>query len=216
MGATGRRGGSTAGAPAEPVRARPARTPSRDVEVALVDAAERVLVRDGPEAVTVRAVAVEAGVAPMGVYNHFGGKDGVVEQLFVRGFHQLREAFADVAGDDAAEDLFEAGRRYRRIALAHPAMYAVMFERAVPDFEPSPGAKSEALASFAELVRLVQRAMDTGVIAEADPVDVAQGIWSLCHGQVSLELRGIGFVEDLDAHHERVMRAMLRGLQAPA
>jgi AcrR family transcriptional regulator len=189
------------------------RTPSNEVGAAVIDGALRVLESEGPGALTVRRIASEAGVAPMGVYNHFGGKDGVVEQLFVRGFHQLREAFADVAGDDAAEDLFEAGRRYRRIALAHPAMYAVMFERAVPDFEPSPGAKSEALASFAELVRLVQRAMDTGVIAEADPVDVAQGIWSLCHGQVSLELRGIGFVEDIEAHHERLMRAMLRGLQ---
>ncbi|HEY4993338.1 MAG TPA: helix-turn-helix domain-containing protein, partial [Nakamurella sp.] len=53
------------------------RTPSRDIELALVDAAERVLVRDGPGAVTVRAVAIEAGVAPMGVYNRFGGKDGL-------------------------------------------------------------------------------------------------------------------------------------------
>jgi AcrR family transcriptional regulator len=189
------------------------RTPSNEVSTAVIDGALRVLESEGPGALTVRRIAAEAGVAPMGVYNHFGGKDGVVEQLFVLGFHQLREAFADVAGDDAAEDLFEAGRRYRRNALAHPAMYAVMFERAVPDFEPSAEAKLEALASFAELVRLVQRAMDTGVIAEADPVDVAQGIWSLCHGQVSLELRDIGFVEDIDAHHERLMRAMLRGLQ---
>src|ERR687893_273816 len=48
------------------------RTPSRDLEAALVDAAERVLVRDGLRGLTVRAVATEAGVAPMGVYNRFG------------------------------------------------------------------------------------------------------------------------------------------------
>ena len=192
------------------------RTPSNEVGTAVIDGALRVLESDGPGALTVRRIASEAGVAPMGVYNHFGGKDGVVEQLFVRGFDQLRAAFADVGSDDASEDLIEAGRRYRRNALAHPAMYAVMFELAIRDFEPSPEAKLEALASFEELVRLVRRAMDTGDIATADPVDVAQGVWSLCHGQVSLELRGIGFVEDLDAHHERVMRAMLRGLQAPA
>jgi AcrR family transcriptional regulator len=192
------------------------RTPSNEVGTAVVDGALRVLESEGPGALTVRRIAAEAGVAPMGVYNHFGGKDGVVEQLFVRGFEQLRDAFADIGSDDPAEDLIEAGRRYRCNALAHPAMYAVMFERAVPDFEPSHGAKLQALASFEELVSLVRRSMDTGDIAPADPVDVAQGVWSLCHGQVSLELRGIGFVDDLAAHHERVLRAMLRGLQAPA
>ncbi len=84
MGATGQGGGSVSGASRPPARVRPTRTPSRDLEVALVDAAERVLVRDGPEAVTVRAVAVEAGVAPMGVYNRFGGKDGLVDELLER------------------------------------------------------------------------------------------------------------------------------------
>ena len=64
----------------------------RDIEAALSDAAERVLVRDGPDAVTVRAVAAEAGVAPMGVYNRFGGKDGLVDELLSRGFIGLREA----------------------------------------------------------------------------------------------------------------------------
>jgi AcrR family transcriptional regulator len=188
------------------------RTPSNEVEDAVVDAAVRLLEERGPSALTVRGIAAEAGVAPMGVYNHFGGKDGVVERLFVLGFDQLRDAFADVGAGDPIEDLLEAGRRYRRNALDHPAMYAVMFDRAVPGFEPSPEAKLHALASFDELVRLVQRAMDLGALVPSDAVDVAQQMWSLCHGQVSLELRGIGFVGDLDAHHESMQRSMLRGL----
>jgi len=51
---------------------RRSRTPSAEVERELLSAAEAVLVRDGPGGLTVRAVAAEAGIAPMGVYNpHF-------------------------------------------------------------------------------------------------------------------------------------------------
>jgi AcrR family transcriptional regulator len=51
-----------------------------------VSAAEAVLVKDGPGGLTVRAVAAEAGIAPMGVYNRFGGKDGLVDALLIIGW----------------------------------------------------------------------------------------------------------------------------------
>ncbi|MFZ4518063.1 MAG: TetR/AcrR family transcriptional regulator [Microthrixaceae bacterium] len=191
------------------------RTPSNEVEQAVVDAAARLLEAEGPDALTVRRIATEAGVAPMGVYNHLGGKDGVVDRLFADGFDALAEAFAEIATGDATEDLLEAGRRYRAHALAHPAMYAVMFERAVPGYEPAPEAKEHAARSFEQLVQFVRRAQAAGSIIDEDPVEVAQRVWSLCHGQVSLELRGIGFVGDIDAHHEALLQTMLRGLRPP-
>src|SRR5512146_317989 len=72
--------------------ARRGRTPSADVERELLAAAEAVLVRDGPGGLTVRAVAAEAGIAPMGVYNRLGGKDGLVDALLIKGFDRLRES----------------------------------------------------------------------------------------------------------------------------
>src|ERR1700759_2029024 len=72
--------------------ARRGRTPSGAIGPELLAAAEGVLVRDGPGGVTVRAVAAEAGIAPMGVYNRLGGKDGLVDALLVKGFSRLREA----------------------------------------------------------------------------------------------------------------------------
>ena len=57
------------------------RTPSADVQRELIAAAEAVLERDGPGALTVRAVAAQAGIAPMGVYNRLGGKDGLPDSF---------------------------------------------------------------------------------------------------------------------------------------
>ena len=193
-----------------------ARTPSAEVEAAVVDAAERLLVAEGPSALTVRRIASEAGVAPMGVYNHFGGKDGVVDALFIRGFDGLRAPVRRVGSDDPFEDLAEAGRRYRRLALEHPALYALMFERAVPDYEPSLRAMGHAATSFKQLVTLVHRAMAAGVIVDDDPAEVAQRLWNTCHGAVSLELRGIGFCDDPVANAEATGYCLLRGLQSKA
>src|SRR3954469_23904765 len=81
------------------------RTPSRAVEQALVDAAERVLVRDGLAGVTVRAVATEAGGAPMGVYNRFGSKEALWAAVLVRGFDELHAAVVADADPDPVRRL---------------------------------------------------------------------------------------------------------------
>src|SRR6201996_508430 len=81
---------------------RRGRTPSAAVERELLAAAEAVLVRDGPAGLTVRAVAAEADIAPMSVYNRLGGKDGLVHALLIRGFDRLRAAM-DAATADTAE-----------------------------------------------------------------------------------------------------------------
>ena len=51
-----------------------------------------MLEREGVAGLTVRAVAAEAGVAPMGVYNHFDGKPGLLLAVLQRAFDGLREA----------------------------------------------------------------------------------------------------------------------------
>lgn len=192
-----------------------ARTPSADVERAIVDAAEQLLVDEGPDALTVRAIAGAAGVAPMSVYNHLGGKNGVLDALLIRGFEGLSDAMDGLGSDDPFEDLAEAGRCYRRFALEHPSHYALMFERSVPDYVPSQLAMGHARATFLQLQMLVQRAMAAGVIAQGDAAEVAQRLWNTCHGSVSLQLRGIGFSDDGDATAEATAQTVLRGLRSP-
>ena len=192
-----------------------ARTPSRDIEVALIEAAERVLVRDGPDAVTVRAVAAEAGVAPMGVYNRFGGKDGLVDELLSRGFIGLREAIAAHGETDPVQRLAESGRRYREFALAHPAHYVAMFDDAIHQEATSPAVEQLAKATFGELVGHVQYGMVGGVLAQADPVQVAQQIWSCVHGAVQLEIKGMLQVPDAQESYRELIATLFRGLQVP-
>ena len=184
------------------------------MEAALLSSAADLLETEGPDGLSVRRIAAAANVAPMGVYNHFESKFGIVEALFIQGFERLGAEMAAMGQiEDPLEALREGARRYRALALAHPMAYQVMFLRAVPGFEPSEHAVGVCTGTFESLVAAVQRAMQAGVIAEAPPTETAQLIWATIHGWVSLELLGLGFVEDQDAGYDRLCEALLRGLR---
>jgi AcrR family transcriptional regulator len=182
------------------------RTPTGRVQVALVDAAERVLVRAGPTGITVRAVALEADVAPMGVYNHLGGKQGLTNALFERGFEGLRAAVADPPGDNALERLGESGRGYRRFALSHPQHYSIMFD------QPAPAEAYIGTGAFEALADHVRLAIAAGYVRTADPYAIALQIWCVVHGRISLELRGFIDATTADASYEDLLQFILRAV----
>jgi len=192
------------------------RTPSADVRSALLEAAARLLEAAGPDALSVRRIAAEAHVAPMGVYNHFDGKHGVVEALWIDGFDRLRDTLESLrAIEDPGDALIEGFRRYRALALAHPMVYRLMFLKAVPGFEPSAEAAWTAALAFEGLVAAVRRAMDAGSVADGDAVQMAQVVWAAVHGWVSLELDGMIFLADADAGAEAMARSLVAGFQIP-
>lgn len=65
------------------------RGPSSEIGIAILEASRRVLAKGGIEALTIAAVAAEAGVYGSAIHYHFGSKDGLkaalVEQLFDEG-----------------------------------------------------------------------------------------------------------------------------------
>jgi len=183
---------------------------------ALVDAASALLTELGPEGLTVRNIAARAGSSTMLVYSRFGGKHGVVDALYVEGFQRLSAAMrAGRTTKDPIADLRRCSRAYRKFARENPTYYAVMFDRAVPDFEPSPESSVIASGTLDVLGERVQRAIDAGMLPAEDPRQLAACLWSANHGIVSLELKAVG-PPDIDwaRRHTQVVNAMLAGLAA--
>ncbi len=187
-----------------------ARTASQDLSEALLDAAEQILTEQGAPALTVRKVATAAGVAPMGVYNRFDGKQGLLEALFIKGFNLLRDYMNEADGPDARARLRSSSQKYRAFALTHPEHYRLMFEH-MHEVQPSEAALNTAYASFDQLVALVSDVRSQGPFGLGTATDVAQQWWNAIHGAVSLELVGMPFVEDADATFVRMIDAMLAG-----
>jgi AcrR family transcriptional regulator len=191
------------------------RTPSEDLEPAILAAAESLLDDEGPGALSIRRIAACARVAPMGLYSRFDGKHGVVDALFQEGFDALGStirATAQLADPVAA--FREAGLAYRALALAHPARYRLMFLDAVPGFTPSEASIETASGAFGSLVEAAARCVEAGALRPLDAAAIAQQVWAACHGWVALELGGINFADDRDAGYAELLDVLLRGLAA--
>lgn len=191
------------------------RTASVEVTDSLIDAALALLEESGFAALTVRAVASRADVAPMGVYSRFGSKDGLLEALFVSGFGQLHETI-DVPPSRKPLARLRAGcRAYREFAISNPHLYHLMFEQ-MNNLDLSIDAQEAAKATFAMLVERVQSAMDAKSLDSADATEVAQEIWSAMHGAVSLEIADVHFANDRAENFSALMDTLMRGLGAKA
>ena len=198
------------------------RTPTAEVETAVLDAADRLVASDGPGALSIRALAKEAGVAPMSIYNRFGDKQGVLLALFVRGFRDLilhidppTPTGPTPSAADALDRMRASCAGYRAFAKACPGTYSLMFEQGHSDIEPDDDAMAEAARAFFVLVRHIEAGQAAGALVGGNPAELAQRAWACIHGAVSLELRQIRFVDDMDAHYDAVVETVLAGL-APA
>jgi AcrR family transcriptional regulator len=185
-----------------------------DVSTTLLASASRLLADEGPGALTVRRIAAESGMSTMNVYSRFGGKQGVVEQLFLRGFALLANEMGAVpTTDDPVADMRACGAAYRRFALEHTTLYAVMFERVVPDYEPSDAALASGLATLQHLADRIQRCIDAGAFAPGPALHLAAMVWSTCHGAVSLELKQkLTLAIDWEAVFRDACENLVRGL----
>ena len=184
-----------------------------DTREQLLTAASRLLAEEGPEALTVRRIAAAAGVSTMGVYSRFGNKDGVVDALFREGFEGLHAAIsAAPAVADPLTDLRGTCVAYRAFARSHATHYRIMFEGAVPGFEPSEESRSVAKTAFEALVERVDRCLEAGILGGATAEQIAASLWAATHGLVSLEL--FGTTPDVlagDDPYGRTMSALVRG-----
>jgi AcrR family transcriptional regulator len=192
------------------------RTPSDQLEPAILEAAEAILEEGGPDALSVRRIAERAGVAPMGLYSRFDGKLGVIDALFMEGFAELGSTIraASESAVDPVAGFRDTGLAYRALAVAHPSRYRVMFLGPVAGYEPSVRAVEVATAAFGALVDAVARCIDAGTFEHVDAVEAAQQVWSACHGWVALELQGICFCDDADAGYAGLLDVLERGLAA--
>jgi len=187
--------------------ARPAARRSRSTEDtpyhhgalrdALLQAAERVLERDGLAGLTLRAVAREAGVSHAAPTHHFGDLTGLLSELAAIGYRMFNAAMV-AANNSETHPLMKgmaSAKAYVAFAQAHPGMYGLMFRNERLDMT-RPSLHEAATASFAGLARGVGAGGQekiSGEALEALSLDQAAAIaraWSLVHGFTMLLLDG--------------------------
>lgn len=154
-----------------------------DLHRGLVDAARRILESDGPNALSLRAVAREAGVSPAAPYHHFKDKNELLDAVAMEGWDALGAALAE-ARDKAGPDgivIAELGVAYVCFARDNPALYRVMYERS-RDKDALPEDMRDDDESAYCLVRETFREVAGPDISEMDIELATIAAWCAAHG----------------------------------
>ncbi|MET8754527.1 TetR/AcrR family transcriptional regulator [Streptomyces sp. NPDC004667] len=177
---------------------------------AVLDRAIGLLVEEGTAALTIRRIATEIGTSTKVLYTMFGGKEGLADALYREGFARLRRAQEHVPPtDDPLAHLDNLGTAYREHALAEPAYYRVMFERAIPHYTPGAEALAIAATAFDASAAAVAACIESGVFRpDGDAHEISKLLWAAAHGAVSLELAG-HFPPDTAAHRYTTLMTAL-------
>ena len=166
----------------------------------IVSGALALIERTGSEeAVTLRAVAREAGIAAPSIYAHFPDRDAVLMAVGVRIFDELTEAIKhgrDSAGQEPSSRLVAGCEAYVAFGLEHPARYRALFSgrrMPAPDYrQPVPiGPDGRPVLefgaeAFAGLVQDIEDCVRAGISASTDVVADATAVWVALHGTVGL------------------------------
>ena len=189
------------------------RTHDEALRLKLLDRAGELISADGPRALSLRKLAADVGTSTTAVYSLFGSKPDLVNALYVEGFRRFGERLGAVERTGAAVAArVRLGVAYRASALADPHLYAIMFTRSVPGFEPNDEADRFARATLRPLEEIAAHGVASGQFADVEPSVITIGAWGVVHGLVSLELSG-NLPEEFNVSgaYEQALRANASG-----
>lgn len=175
----------------------------------LLDAAWRLIERDGVAVLTLRELAAQLGMRPQSLSEYFPSKSELLDALFRDGFSQATERLLGLPqGGDPRVDLVNTVSDFLDFCVSNPGRFQLMLQRAVPGFTPSP----ESLrCSGASLQIMLERAASAGVRDAAD-VDLLRALISgLASEQIANEPGGRRFISQA----ERAVTLVLTGQRNP-
>ena len=183
-----------------------------DLREALLDAAERVLDREGLGGLSLRAISRRAGVTHAAAYHHFLDRGALVRALAARGFDRLTAALEGAAGRASGPGAFlEVGIAYVAFAAGAPGVFRLMFGAEAAGGRGTDAALMASGDRALSVLKEGARALTPGG-SEAEILGTALRSWSLVHGLAALLL------DDQLAHlglalrdHARIARAVLSG-----
>jgi AcrR family transcriptional regulator len=188
-----------------------------DLKAALVTHALRILKTQGPEALTLRALARAAGVSEAAPYRHFTDRRALIGAVAEQGFERLKQALVQgVKSARGRAGLKQVAVAYVRFARENPAEYRVMFGPETAHTGDLPTLRKAARGTLAFVAEGITQLQKAGIVGPGNPSLMAIATWSALHGLVMLSLDGQ--IDDItpsqDALVEEATRILMFGMAA--
>ncbi|NRA25095.1 MAG: TetR/AcrR family transcriptional regulator [Oleispira sp.] len=178
-----------------------------DLKVSLIEAANTILLRDGADALSLRAIAAEVGVSHMAPYAHFKNKKELVRSIAEAGFLKMAATMEDVAEElkatktlNPSELVLAYGASYLEFATVNPQLYRLMLGQVETTGRKSK--KDDAKNSNTDVVNssfmesskkpfiLLREAFALRGDDEQKVKAQALGAWAMVHGMAALIIEG--------------------------
>jgi len=157
-----------------------------DARTKILNSATQLFLEGGGAALSVRAISKHAGLSTIGIYSHFQGKQGILDALYIEGFHLVAEAMDVVPeGKATKEQVLESCREYMNVGEHHEAHYRLIFGESDTGYQPSEAAIAARNEAFSKLVKVAGSFLQDN----ASPLEqrqLALDIWAIVHGYVSI------------------------------
>ena len=179
-----------------------------DTKTRILEAASKLFLKGGSKALSVRAIAAQAGLSTIGIYSHFQGKQGILDSLYTEAYGFVSDAMdVETDGVSARDAVLQAARNYLDNAEHHEAHYRLIFGEGDGSFEPSLEAQQAGADAFKRLQDLVAPLLPESAAAE-ERQDAALQIWALIHGWISLKHHAVAQVVDMTTVSARAMKGV--------
>ncbi|MFM7494319.1 MAG: TetR/AcrR family transcriptional regulator, partial [Acidimicrobiaceae bacterium] len=167
----------------------------------VIKAAVKYVADNGPDGLSFRQIAADAGVSHQAPYHHFGDRSAIFGEIALEGFRKFAAVMgAPARADEDSENCVRLCERYVDFAIANKGHFRVMFRADLCQMHESPETEKAADDAFATLLDAVSEMV--GDSASLDEIRVqATAMWSLAHGLATLIIDGpletkIGRVSD--------------------
>ena len=184
----------------------------------VIKAAVKYVADNGPDGLSFRQIAADAGVSHQAPYHHFGDRSAIFGEIALEGFRKFAAVMgAPARADEDSENCVRLCERYVDFAIANKGHFRVMFRADLCQMHESPETQKAADDAFATLLEAVSEMV--GDSASIDEIRVqATAMWSLAHGLATLIIDGplenkIGKVSDRRALVRSVAQRAAEGFR---
>jgi AcrR family transcriptional regulator len=200
----------------EPTRLHPRARRRAETVTELLDHAERVVLGEGLEALSMHRLAAEHGVRVAALYRYWPSKDALLSALLERAVLRLRESVSAIEPFEA-ELVQRPGKSWsegEKALLRLVRLGGVYFDLARPTLEPAPDSQLllHAMAIVTEASAAFARASEHGALAAGNATQRAALYWTSLQGLVaSAKLTRFGIAGDRASLERALIETLLIG-----